>query len=235
MKSPRCEDARVRRGGERVVDADLGVVGAAHRGALGEVEHGARLVAQRRDHLEPRLHRRRCRPASGSSRTPLLPGRLHGLRRRRRDPGCARGRAARCARPTAGTGRARPGSRTSAPPPAARPRSRASYSSSKSRSVMPSVMRSPWCSSAWSTRRRFTLIPFVEPRSTTCQAPSLVAQLGVAARDVRRRPPRRRTRGCARAPRGCPRAPCAARRRPAPPAWARPAPGRACATSLSGE
>ena len=109
-------DARVARGGERVLEADLGAVAAA--------EHERRRRGRRSSPARgrARARRRAAAPVAASSTLPSGRGRVHagrvrrGLRaeRLRRSPAGAAAQvaAARCGRPTAGTGRGRRGSRT---------------------------------------------------------------------------------------------------------------------------
>ncbi len=138
-------DARVARGGEGVLEADLGLLAAPeHEVAVEVVDHPG-LVAGCALDDEPRravgdvgAAERRGRVQAGARRRGIAPARLRrtpvGAAARRGDPG------ARCGRPTAGTGRGRRGSRTSARPI---PAASVVHRSSKTISVEPSSMRSP--------------------------------------------------------------------------------------------
>src|SRR6187200_3011999 len=69
-------DARVRRRGERVLNADVGAVRAAEHGAVAHVEGGARLVTHRRHHDQPG-----SAAVSAALRAALTPSRARGLHR----------------------------------------------------------------------------------------------------------------------------------------------------------
>src|SRR4029079_14337104 len=55
---------------------------------------------------------------------------------------------------------------------------------SKAKQVVPRVTSSPGASRAESTRRPLTLIPLVEPRSTTCQSPVLLRRSCACLREM---------------------------------------------------
>ena len=181
--------ARVARGRERVLEADLGLVAAARssrprrrRTPCRGVCPGARSTTRRGSTRRSALRRRAARPGAGRSR-----------RSPRRSPPSARraaaggaGPSARCARPTAGTGRGRRGSRTSGRRRPARRRRR--HHSTSKRDVdgpeLDAVAGAQRRAAAAATARPLTRTPLVEPRSAIVQPSPRGAHLGVPARDV---------------------------------------------------